>query len=505
MFSGVSGHIAPLDRSKLPAYLPAACSPPQLNPWDVYAELKEINPSKAAGPDGWKPQLIREFGYEFSVPLTDILNSSYASGVVPSQWKEAIIVPIPKTSPPNVEKLRPVSLTPIFSKIAEGFICDWILEDIEEFIDVRQFGNVSGVSTSHYLVNLMHYLYQGVEKLEHIGTVVLTDFSKAFDLIDHTVLIERMIDMGVRRTIVPWVSDFLHNRQQCVRFSETLSDFVTVKGGVPQGTKLGPLCFQIIINSAAKDAKSKCWKYVDDMTFGEIRHRQRKGTIQNDLDDFTHWSKNNSLKLNPSKCQALLVNFGKVKPQHADLRIGNELLPFVDKAKVLGVWVQNDLKWDAQVINMLIRANKRLFMLRTLKKFGFSQEELEIVFKSYLRPILEYAAVVWHSSITSKQCYDIERIQKRACRIILGHKYNSYDGAISSCNLDNLADRRENLCLKFAQGLSSNVRTSHLIPPTRKECHGRNLRNSSAISQLRTRTARFENSPVPFFINLLNK
>ena len=209
--------------------MPAACSPPQLNPWDVYAELKEINPSKAAGPDGWKPQLIREFGYEFSVPLTDILNSSYASGVVPSQWKEAIIVPIPKTSPPNVEKLRPVSLTPIFSKIAEGFICDWILEDIEEFIDVRQFGNVSGVSTSHYLVNLMHYLYQGVEKLEHIGTVVLTDFSKAFDLIDHTVLIERMIDMGVRRTIVPWVSDFLHNRQQCVHFNETFN--VTVKGG----------------------------------------------------------------------------------------------------------------------------------------------------------------------------------------------------------------------------------------------------------------------------------
>jgi len=124
------------------------------------------------------------------------------------------------------------------------------------------------------------------------------------------------------------------------------------------------------------------------MTFGEIRHRRQKGNIQNDLDDFTNWSENNSLKLNPSKCQALLVNFGKVKPSYTDLRIGNELLPFVDKAKVLGVWVQNNLKWDTQVNDMLVRANKRLFMLRTLKKFGFHQDELLIVLKSYLRPIL---------------------------------------------------------------------------------------------------------------------
>ena len=241
------------------------------------------------------------------------------------------------------------------------------------------------------------------------------------------------------------------------------------------------------------------------MTFGEIRHRHKKGYLQDDLHDFTEWAQNNSLKLNPSKCQALLVNFGKTSPLHTDLRIGDELLPFVDKAKVLGVWLQNDLKWDAQIDHMLTRANKRLFMLRTLKKFGFSREELAIVFKSYLRPILEYAAVVWHPSITLKQSNDIERIQKRACRTILGHNYFSYDQATVSCNFDILSDRREQLCLNFAQDLSSNVRTKHLIPPTRLESHGRNLRNSSAISQVKIRTSRFQNSPVPYFINLLNK
>jgi len=314
-----------------------------------------------------------------------------------------------------------------------------------------------------------------------------------------------MIDVGVRRTIVPWICDFLRNRQQCVKFNNILSDYVTVKGGVPQGTKLGPIGFQIVINDAATSAKSQYWKYVDDMTFGENRHCHAKGCLQDDLNEFTQWAENNSLKLNPAKCQALMVNFGKSMPLHTDLRIGDEPLSYVDKAKVLGLWLQNALKWDAQVNDMLTRANRRLFMLRTLKKFGFTQDELTIVYKSYLRPVLEYAAVVWHPSITSKQSNDIERIQKRACKTILGFNYTSYNDAVTSCNLNYLDSRREELSLKFAKDLSSNVRTKHLIPPTRLEMHGRNLRNSSAISQIKVRTSRFYNSPVPYFIRLLNQ
>jgi hypothetical protein len=190
------------------------------------------------------------------------------------------------------------------------------------------------------------------------------------------------------------------------------------------------------------------------------------------LDEFTQWAENNCLKLNPTKCQALQVNFGKSVPLHSDLRIGDESLPYVDKAKVLGLWLQNDLKWDAHVNDMLTRANRRLFMLRTLKKFGFDQNELTIVLKSYLRPILEYAAVVWHSSITCEQSKDIERIQKRACKTILGPNYSSYDDAIISCNIDYLDNRRDKLCLKFAQGLSSDDRTNQFIPPSRFEIHG---------------------------------
>ena len=314
MFANVSAHIDPLDRKQLSAYLPSEEGVPHLYPWEVYSELKKVKSSKAGGPDGIKPQLVKEFAYELSTPITDILNCSFKEGIVPSQWKKAIVVPIPKTRPPSVDKLRPVSLTSIFSKVAESFVAKWIVEDIGSLIDVRQFGNVPGVSTSHYLLNLVHFLHQGADKLQNVGTVVLTDFSKAFDLINHNLLIEKMIDLGVRRAIVPWVCDFLDNRQQCVKYNNTLSDYVSISGGVPQGTKLGPLGFQILINDAATSAKTEYWKYVDDLTFAENRNLKQKGNLQGDLNNFKDWSETNGLKLNPTKCQALQVYFGQSDP-----------------------------------------------------------------------------------------------------------------------------------------------------------------------------------------------
>jgi hypothetical protein len=172
----------------------------------------------------------------------------------------------------------------------------WILDDIGSMIDLKQFGNVKGVSTSHYLLNLFHFLHQGAEKRHNVGTVVLTDFSKAFDLINHNLLIEKMIAIGVRGTIVPWICDFLHQRQQCVKFNNSLSEYVTVNGGVPQGTKLGPIGFQILINDAAVNAKSSYWKYVDDLTFAENRNVKSIGHLQNDLNNFKNWSETNCMK-----------------------------------------------------------------------------------------------------------------------------------------------------------------------------------------------------------------
>ena len=506
-FVKVSSHIPPLDLNVLEAYLPAMEPPPSLYPWEVYTELKKVKSNKATGPDGISPKLVKEFAYELSSPLTDVLNCSYKEGVVPKQWKKAIVVPIPKTNPPTADKLRPVSLTDCFAKIGEGFVTNWVLDDIQDKIDPQQFGNVKGISTYHYLVSLLHSLHQSADKVDNIGTVVLTDFSKAFDMIDHTILIEKFIRLGVRRSIVPWLCDFVSNRAQCVRYNQALSEYKVLSGALPQGTKLGPIGFQVVINDAAHDLgeKIKCWKYVDDLTFAENRSCFQPSGLQVVLDEFTEWTNTNKLSLNPSKCQAIQTCFKTKPPPHAELSIAGVPLNFVSEAKVLGVWLQNDLRWDKNINEISKKANQKLYMLRLLKRFGFNDVELITIYKSYVRPAVEYADVTWSSSITAAQEKTLEHLQKRACRTILAQRYTSYADAMQLCGLESLADRRVKHCLSLAEGLAKSERTYDLLPPTRRESHARNLRNAHHYSHLRTRTSRFKNSPIPYFISLLNK
>ena len=127
-------------------------------------------------------------------------------------------------------------------------------------------------------------------------------------------------------------------------------------------------------------------------------------------------------------------------------------------------------------------AAKRLFMLRSLKRFGFNKSELVTVYKGYIRPLLEYSDVIWHSSLTSNQTHQLERVQKRALRIILGTDYISYANALDVCDVDRLSAQREQHSLKFAQSLPKCSRTSKLLPPCRGEIHGRQLRINAKLT-----------------------
>ncbi|XP_071957019.1 uncharacterized protein [Antedon mediterranea] len=503
-FASINNDIPPLDYCILPAYLPCNSPAPQVKEWEVYNKLRKTNPHKSVGPDKIPPLILKEFALELSEPLTNILNCSFREGSLPTQWKSAVTVPIPKVHPPKIDKLRPISLTSAFAKVAEQFVCEWVVSDIQNKLDVRQYGNVKGASTSHYLVRLVHDMCAAAEEAHNIGTVVLTDFTKAFDRIEHNTLINKIIDIGVRRSIVPWICSFLSCREQCVKYNNSLSSAITLKAGVPQGTKLGPIAFQIMINDAVKGAKTNALKYVDDLSVYENRKITQPGHLQHDLNEFHDWCKRNIMDLNPAKCQALQICFSKRNIPENKIYIGGNELAFVTHAKILGVTLQNNLKWDKHIGDIVLKANRKLFILRSLKKFGFNPDELCSVYCGYIRPLLEYADVVWHPGLTKSLSNSIESVQRRACRTILGRDFSSYDKALKVCNISSLTDRRIAHSLKFAKGISQTVHSADLLPVTRFESHGRLLRNSNNISQLPSRTARFSNSPIPYFIRLLN-
>ena len=210
----------PIRLQDLPAYLPAQFSLPEIQPWETHYEL---------GPDDLPARILKEFAYELSIPVTNIIKAN--------------IIPVPKIKPPTLRKLRPISLTPLLAKLAESFICKWIMNSIGTKLDTRQFGNPKGISTTHCIIDIYHHLVTGANKPNNVSTLILIDFSKAFDSIDHQVAIKSLLELGVSSSVVKWVVSFLTERQQRVRYKQFFSDWQSLSGGVPQGTKLGPSDF----------------------------------------------------------------------------------------------------------------------------------------------------------------------------------------------------------------------------------------------------------------------
>ena len=273
--------------------------------------------------------------------------------------------------------------------------------------------------------------------------------------------------------------------------------------GVAQGTLLGPILFLVLIDDACYDANNPVCKYVDDMSLLETRNLHQPSTLQNDLDELNTWTKRNRMLLNSNKCLVMHVNFCRNPPLLPPLQIDEVSLPVVPCMKLLGVIVQNNLHWDKQVSYMVGRASRKLYFLKRLKRFNISYTDLTTIYTGYIRPILEYAAPAWTPGLTKTQERILERVQRRACRIILGNTYAGYDNALQHLSLPSLAERRELLCLKFAKTL---LKSEHRdwLPPQRAQTTGRSTRNSVKLDCPRARTNRYKNSPIPFMCHLLN-
>ena len=187
------------------------------------------------------------------------------------------------------------------------------MNSIQRNVDKRQFGNQKGISTTHCLVDIYHNLVSGACIPNNVSTLALTDFTKAFDMVNHEIAIDKLLELGVSPAIVQWIASFVTSRQQRVRYKQTFSDWHTLFGGVPQGTKLGPVVFLAYINNAVDSTQNKCWKYVDDLTINENRHINGVSRIQADLNNLNDWALANKIHLNPSKCSTMQVYFGGKK------------------------------------------------------------------------------------------------------------------------------------------------------------------------------------------------
>ena len=214
-FHSVSANLVPLDQSSPPVVEDVSVEQFIIEPYQVERKLALLRVHKACGPDDVPNWFWRDFSVWLAQPLCAIFNASVRQGIIPLAWKRANVVPVPKTNPPaTIEKdLRPISLTPSLSKVLESFIGQWILDDLQGKIDRRQYRALKGKPTTHELVDILHHWHNALENNSTVR-VVFIDYAKAFDHVDHSTIILKLVDLGVSGVLVRWVYSFLSDRQQ---------------------------------------------------------------------------------------------------------------------------------------------------------------------------------------------------------------------------------------------------------------------------------------------------
>ena len=467
------------------AYQPLACLPPfdeksevlKLDVYSVYSRLLTLNPRKACGPDEVPNWLFKEYAEILANPVCNLLNSSFEEQALPASWKYANITPLSKTKPVSIiaKHIRPISLTSALSKLAEDFIVkNYVGPAVLEIIDPNQFGAIPKSSTTQALISMMHAWTSATDGTGAAVRIILLDYKKAFDLIDHRILVDKVLSLRIPCGVARWVCDFLSNRFQRVKLSnDCFSEWGAVPSGVPQGTKLGPWLFLLMINDL-NPSEVHAWKYVDDTTLAEVVPRNGKTFIQNAVTDVERWSNVNKLQLNADKCKEMVIDFKRQKQQFDAITINSKELELVSSAKVLGVIISSSLQWVDHVNGVIKKVNKRLYFLILLKRANVPACDIVNFYCTVIRLVLEYCAPVFHHALPVYLCDDLERIQKRALSIISPGL--SYTDNLMKLNISSFRDRRLKLCKKLFQSVISDTehKLHHLLPP--KNISAYNLR-----------------------------
>ena len=408
---------------------------------DVEKRLSSLNQYKTPGPDKVYPFLLKTFARFLAGPLSVIFQRSMDEGVVPADWKCANVTPIfKKGDRSHSGNYRPVSLTSVVCKIMESVIRDGLVK----FLDSHALIN----STQHGFQRKRSCLTNILEFLEDITScvdsgnpvdVVFLDFQKAFDKVPHKRLLCKLEGLGVRDCLLNWIGDWLDDRKQRVVVGGSVSSWKGVTSGVPQGSVLGPLLFVAYINDLDDAVSvSKIKKFADDTkVYREVCSVSDAENFQMDLDSIFKWSRDWGMFFNVAKCKVMHIGNGNKKMVYS---IDGRDLEVVQKEKDLGVYLDSSLKPSKQCVESARRANWILGLIR--RHFKFLHKDVVIrLYKQMVRPHLEYAVQAWNPYL-AKDRIILERVQKRATRLIRSVSSLSYEQRLRHLKLTSLELRR---------------------------------------------------------------
>ena len=355
-------------------------------------------------------------------------------------WKRGIVVPIPKTNPPQVEKMRTVTLLSAPSKIMEKLVLRSMIRKIDPYLGGSQHAYRRGLSTSTALLHIHDAATRIYDDLQNTGLAILSlDFTKAFDKVDHFILLQKIFQ-NFPSGFGWWLKDYLKNRTFRVKIQGKLSQEHETNVGVPQGSVLGPVLFSILVaDLPPMNTVNTFVQYADDvniiMPLNASDSREIKQKVLDQIMEVENWCVRNKQNLNKEKTKLMTYmrsgtsedDFGPVSKEKT--------------LKILGVTMNEALTWGDHIETVVKRAGKRLYILRTVKPY-VSTHELHQVYIALIRSLCDYCCPVF-VNLPQTLVKRIQKIEKRAHKIVYG------DSMDCACVLDGCVARRFDLSKEF--------------------------------------------------------
>lgn len=395
---------------------------------EVLHIIKTCKSKKSSGDDGISMTLLKAIAESCSEPIADLINRSLQCGIVPNAMKLAKVIPVYKAKcKETFGNYRPISLLSCISKILEKVVHKRLLNflDSNAILYPRQYGFRPGRSTVDAITEFTSDIVSALDN-KHSALAVFLDLSKAFDTINHQILLTKLHHYGVRGVALDWFQSYLSCRNQYVSFKGVHSVTNSVNIGVPQGSVLGPLLFIIYTNDIPMSIKSsKPILFADDTTvfvIGENVESLYK-QMNDDLMELNDWFKANYLSVNPNKTKCMLFTRQRdAKVHNYKLFVEHEVLEKVSHTKFLGVHIDDQFTWQHQIDHCCKKVSCGVYAMNMSKRI-ISANNLKILYYSLVHPYLIYGIRLWGSCL-KKYIHKLEVLQNRALRSMTNGKYN---------------------------------------------------------------------------------
>ena len=361
---------------------------PYITAVEVEVLLRRVK-NTSPGFDNIPSWVFRYCSYELAEVIADIFNCSFQSGIVPASWLTAVVTPVPKvTHPVCLSDFRPISVTPILSRIAEKYVVSkWLRAFTPASSVIDQYGFKPTGSTTAALTCMMHNVTSMLESNNYVRCLMI-DFSKAFDTVDHIVLVKKLQMLGLPANIFNWLISFLTGRVQYCKVNDILSKPRNINLSIVQGSGLGPSLYVIMESDLQPQSQQNILiKYADDTNLLVPEHTdcqlgQEFGHIEN-------WALKNKMIINKAKTKELV--FRRPHPTKFDMPDPLDGIVQERAAKLLGVIFTGKLCFDDHVDFVLTVCSQRVYLLKLLRSQGLPIQQLHMVFVALILSRITYA------------------------------------------------------------------------------------------------------------------